>query len=99
MSKLSYEDKINLYNDSKLGLSKSALSKKYNISIHSVQYLYYLIDKHGFDILRTTTNKEYPKQFKENAIDRVLINKEAIWAVSLDFGLPGDGMLHSWIKK
>ncbi len=99
MSKLNYEDKINLYNDSKLGLSRSTLSKKYNIAVHGVQYLCCLIDKHGIDILRTQKNKHYPKYVKQNAIDRVLINKEAVWAVSLDIGLPGDGMLHSWIKK
>ena len=99
MSKLNYEDKINLYNDSKLGLSRSTLSKKYNIAVHGVQYLCCLIDKHGIDILRTQKNKHYPKYVKQNAIDRVLINKEAVWAVSLDIGLPGDGMLHSWINK
>ena len=99
MSKLTYEDKINLYNDSKLGLSRNTLSKKYNISVHGIQYLCCLIDKHGIDILRTQKNKYYPKYIKQDAIDRVLINKEAIWAVSLDIGLPNDGMLHSWIKK
>ena len=57
MSKLSYEDKINLYNDRKSGYSLSALSKKYDIAIHGVQYLCCLIDKHGFDILRTTKNR------------------------------------------
>ena len=31
MGKLSYEDKINLYNDRKLGLSISSVSKKYGI--------------------------------------------------------------------
>ena len=99
MSKLTYVDKINLYNDSKLGLSRNTLSKKYNISVHGIQYLCCLLDKHGIDILRTQKNKYYPKYIKQDAIDRVLINKEAIWAVSLDIGLPGDGMLHSWIKK
>lgn len=99
MSKLSYEDKINLYNDSKLGLSRNTLSKKYNISAHGVQYLCCLIDIHGTNILKTTKNKYYHKYIKQDAIDRVLINKEAIWAVSLDIGLPSDGMLHSWIKK
>jgi hypothetical protein len=38
MEKLNYEDKINLYNRNS-GLSRTALSTKYNISVH------------GFDIL------------------------------------------------
>ena len=36
---------------------------------------------------------------KQNAIDRVLINNESIWSVSLDIGLHGDSLLHSWISK
>ena len=75
------------------------LSKKYNIAVHGVQYLCCLIDKHGIDILRTTKNRYYPVYVKQNAIDRVLINNESVWSVSLDIGLHGDGLLHSWIKK
>ena len=99
MSKLSYEDKINLYNERKNGCSMGTLSKKYNIAVHGVQYLCCLIDKHGFDILRTTKNRYYPVYVKQNAIDRVLINNESVWSVSLDIGLHGDGLLHSWISK
>ena len=46
-----------------------------------------LIDKHGIDILRTSKNKEHPKYEKEEAINRVLINGEAVWAVAIDMGL------------
>ena len=99
MSKLSYDEKIQLYQDRKNGMSKLSLSKKYNICIHGVQYLCCLIDIHGYDILRTSSNKCYSKFIKQDAIDRVLNNNESIWSVSLDIGLPGDGMLHNWIKK
>lgn len=44
MSKLSYDEKIQLYQDGKNGMSKLSLSKKYNICIHGVQYLCCLID-------------------------------------------------------
>ena len=60
---------------------KNTLSKKYNISVHGVQYLCCLIDNHGVDILLTHKNKYYPKYIKQDAIDIVLINNEAIWAV------------------
>ena len=99
MSKLSYEDKINLYNDRRQGLSIKTISLKYNIRTKNAQYLYCLIEKHGFDILRTSNNKEYPKYFKQDAIDRIIINHESIWAVSLDIGLPSDGLLQNWVKK
>ena len=99
MSKLTYEDKLHLYQDRKKGISKASLSKKYNICIHGIQYLCCLIDIHGYDILRTNVNKHYDTFIKQNAIDRVLNNNESVWSVSLDIGLPGDGMLHNWIKK
>ena len=99
MSKLSYEEKIQLYKDSKEGMSKKSLSMKYGITVHGVQYLCCLIDIHGYDILRTQKNKKYAIYIKQEAINRVLNNHESIWSVSLDIGLPGDGMLHSWINK
>ena len=37
MSKLSYEDKINLYNDRKNGMSMKSLSIKYNIRTKKVK--------------------------------------------------------------
>jgi len=61
MSKLTYEDKINLYNDRKTGLSISALVSKYNIRHDGVEYLIRLIDKHGLDILKTSKNRYYSK--------------------------------------
>ncbi len=60
---------------------------------HNIQYLVGLIEKHGFDILRTTKNKEYPKQLKEDTINRALIDNEPIKTVAIDIGLLSDGML------
>lgn len=99
MSKLSYEDKINIYQERKQGISIANLSNKYNVRSSVISYLISLIDKHGFDILRKTRNKIYEKYEKQNAIDRVLINGEAIWAVALDIGLPSKSMLNNWISK
>ena len=99
MSKLTYEDKINLYEDYKKGMSISSISKKYNKRTSGVTYLIRLIDIHGFDILKTSKNKIYSKFFKQDAIERVLLNAEPIWRVALDIGLPSDGMLHTWISK
>ena len=99
MSKLSYEDKINLYHDYKEGASINTLSRKYNKRKSGITYLIKLIDIHGFDVLKTSRNKSYPITFKQDAIDRVLLNKEPVWSVSLDIGLSSDGMLQNWIKK
>ena len=99
MSKLSYEDKINLYNDRKSGMSVQSLSIKYNVRKCLIDYMVSLIDKHGLDILRTGKNKIHTKYEKQEAIDRVLINGEAKWAVALDIGLLSKGMLDNWIKN
>ncbi len=99
MSKLSYEDKIKMYEEYKNGIGYAKLAKKYNIGKVVAEYLLYLIDKHGYDILRKNKNRTYSKCFKEEAINRVLINGEAKWAVSLDIGLPSIGMLTNWISK
>ena len=99
MSKLSYEDKINLYNDRKSGLSIPSLVAKYNIRHEGVEYLIRLIDKHGLDVLRTSKNKYYPPREKERIINRVLINMESRNSVAIDEGLTSSGMLGNWIKK
>ena len=99
MSKLTYEDKINLYKDRKNGLTIPKLVSKYNIRHEGVEYLIRLIDKHGFDILRTTKNKTYSSFEKERIINRVLLNNESIMSVSINEGLPSDGMLCNWILK
>lgn len=99
MGKISYEDKINIYQEKKQGVSFSTIKSKYNYGIHNIQYLERLIDKHGYDILRTTKNKFYSKDFKQEAIDRVIINNETVMSVAIDIGLPSDGLLQNWIKK
>ncbi len=76
MSKLTYEDKINLYKDRKFGLQISALCSKYKILHANVEYLTRLIDKHGYDVLRTSKNRKYTQYEKENIINRVLLNNE-----------------------
>ena len=99
MSKLSYKDKINIYNERKQGISVINLSKKYNVRDNNIKYLIRLIDKHGFDILRTTKNKYYSVNEKERMVNRVLLDNESIWSVSVDEGLANQGILANWIKN
>ena len=99
MSKLSYEDKINLYNDKLNGKSIKLLGPKYGITYHNVQYLIRLIDRHGFNILKTSKNKKYTSYEKERIINRVLLNNESILYVSIEEGLLNAGMLCNWIKN
>ena len=99
MTKLNYEEKINLYYDRKAGMSYNSLTTKYHINQSGIEYLVRLIDKHGFNILRTTENKIYNAKEKERIINRVLLNNESILSVSIDEGLVAKGMLNNWIKN
>ena len=99
MSKLTYEDKIKIYEEKQAGETWSSLSAKYKVNPSVIQYLVRLIDKHGFDILRTTKNKYYTSYQKETIINRVLLNNESIVSVAIDEGLLSWGMLLNWIKK
>ena len=98
MSKLSYEDKIDIYYK-KNGQSRKSIANEYQIRDCIVTYLVRLMNKHGFDILRKDKNKYYTSYQKEQIINRVLIGGESIFAVSIDEGLSNYGMLQNWLKK
>ena len=99
MGKLSYEDKIKIYYEKKKGRSRKDIASEYKIQQSNVQYLVRLIDKHGVDILRTTSNKKYTSDEKERIINRVLVNNESSLSVAIDEGLSSLGMLINWIKE
>ena len=99
MSKLSYEDKIDIYYKKKNGQSGKSIANEYQIRDCIVTYLVRLIDKHGFDILRKDKNKYYTSYQKEQIINRALIGGESVFAVSIDEGLSNYGMLQNWLKK
>ena len=99
MSKLSYEDKINIYQERKQGNTINNISKKYGVRKDVIKYLIRLIDKHGYDILRTSKNRKFTLYEKEQIINRILINNESVCSVAIDEGLLSYGMLFNWIKE
>ena len=99
MSKLNYENIINMCEEKNNGMSYNDLSQKYKIRTSRVKYIVRLIEKHGYDILLKKHNNKYPKKFKQEAIERVLLNNESLYSVSLDIGLSSDGMLYNWVKN
>lgn len=99
MSKLTYEDKLNMYNDKKNGMSTKQISNKYKVRETTIKYIYRLIEVHGYGILRTTKNKYYSPNQKEQIINRVLLNNESLLSVAIDEGILNPGILANWIKK
>ena len=78
MTKLTREQRLEIYELRKKGESISNLSKVYNISADKIWYLIRLIDMHGYNILRKDKNNYYSPKLKLEAIDRVLIQNEKI---------------------
>lgn len=54
--KLTYEDKIEIYQLRKQGESLKNLSKKYDISDSNIKYLVRLIDQYGIEIVKKEKN-------------------------------------------
>ena len=97
MAKLTYENRIEIYKKIKNGESSTYLSKQYDIGVDKIRYLVRLIDKHGYDILRTTKNRKFNSYEKEEIINRVLLKGETTLSVSIDEELLSNGMLFNWI--
>lgn len=96
----SKEELLEIYHARKNNLiSYSDLYAAYHMNGSNINYLIRLIDMHGEDILRDARNAKYSKEFKLNAINRVLIGGEAVRTVSLEIGLTNCGILFNWIRK
>ena len=99
MSKLTKQDKIDIYNYWKnYGKTSTWLSKKYGVNSGNIRYMLNLIDRYGINILDRSYSA-YTIEFKQEAIRRVLINNEIPQHVSLDLALPSQGLIHNWIRK
>ncbi|PGH26331.1 IS3 family transposase [Fusobacterium animalis] len=82
-----------------MGETISSLTKAFNIRESNIKYLIALIKKHGYNILREDKNRVYSKDFKLQAINRILINHESINSVAIDIGLTSSGILDNWLSK
>lgn len=99
MAKLTNEQRIEIYERRLKGEPIESLALEFNINVCSLKYLVRLLKKHDYNILRNGKNRYYSKEFKEIAINRVLIGKESINSVAVDIGLIAHGILSNWIKK
>jgi len=85
--KLSYEDKVQIYELRKQGYSLEKLSNKFGINNSNLRYMIKLIDRY------------YSPELKQEMINKVLHEGWTKDRVSLEYGLPSRTILLNWLEK
>ena len=97
--KLTYEDKVQIYELRKQGRSFKELSNIFGIKIPNLQYMIKLIDRYGIEFVKKGKNRYYSPELKQEMIDKVLHENWSQDRVSLEYALPNRGMLPNWLAQ
>ena len=97
--KLTYEDKVQIYELRKQGESFKRLSNQFGVNVSCLKYMVKLIDRYGINIIKKGKNRYYSPKLKREMIDKVLLEDRSQQSVSLDYCLPSGGMLPNWIAQ
>ena len=97
--KLTYEDKVQIYELRKQGRSFRELSNIFGITIPNLQYMIKLMNRYGIEFVKKGRNRYYSPKLKREIIDEVLIEGRSQIKVSLDYALPSVGTLPNWIAQ
>ena len=76
--KLTYEDKVRIYELRKQGISFKRLSEKYGMNLSNLKYLVRLIDRYGIESVKKEKNRYYSPELKEEKINIDYYNNKRI---------------------
>ena len=97
--KLTYEDKVQIYELRNQGESFKRLSNQFGVNVSGLKYMVKLIDHYGINIIKKGKNRYYSPKLKREMIDKVLLEGCSQQSVSLDYCLSSGGMLPNWIAQ
>ncbi|VFH81453.1 transposase orfA, ISSmu1 [Streptococcus pneumoniae] len=70
--KLTYDDKVQIYELRKQGYSLEKLSNKFGINNSNIRYMIKLIDRYGIEFVKKGKNRYYSPDLKQEMIHKVL---------------------------
>ena len=97
--KLTYEDKVQIYELRKQGVSYSKLSDMFDIQKSNLKYMIKLIDRYGLEIVKKGRNNYYSPELKQEMINKVLHEGRSQGEVSLEYALLHRGLLPNWLAQ
>ena len=71
--KLTYEDKVQIYELRKQGQTFNQLSKRFGVDASGLRYMTRLIERYGIEIIKKGKNCYYSPELKQEMIDKVLL--------------------------
>ena len=85
--KLTYEDKVQIYELRKHGQTFNQLSKRFGVDASGLRYMTRLIERYGIEIIKKCKNRYDSPELKQEMIDKVLLEDCSQQSVCLDYGL------------
>ncbi|VEE22969.1 transposase [Streptococcus equinus] len=86
--KLTYEDKLEIYQLRKQGMSLPQLGQTYDVNPRNLRYMVKLMDRYGVEIVKKSKNRYYSPELKQEIINQVLFEAHSQISVSLEYALP-----------